>query len=99
MIAGLAKDSRSRLKIPLSLYAFGLTLFLFSGLGTLANEAWPPTPALLAVAGCLLFYLSDIILARNRFVRPLQNARLKNRAGYHLGQIALIAAFLSGPVA
>jgi len=40
--------------------------------------------------GAFLFYISDLILAWNRFVAPIQNGRLLNIVAYHLGQIALI---------
>ena len=47
-------------------------------------------PAMLVSMGAFLFYISDIILAWNRFVTPIRNGRVINIAIYHLGQIALI---------
>jgi hypothetical protein len=45
----------------------------------------------LAAFGAFLFFLSDIILAWNKFVAPINNGRIINIGLYHLGQIALIA--------
>ncbi len=96
VLGSLESSGMSQLKIPVTLYAAALTLFLYATLGTLANEGWMPIPAVLAAAGGLLFYLSDNILAWNRFVRPIHKPGLKNRVPYHLGQIALIAGLLQG---
>jgi hypothetical protein len=46
---------------------------------------------LLVSLGAFLFYISDIILAWNKFVAPIQHGRIYNIAAYHLGQILLIA--------
>jgi len=49
----------------------------------------------LASLGALLFLVSDGILAWNRFVYPLRNARLAVIVTYHLGQFALVTALRS----
>jgi hypothetical protein len=38
-----------------------------------------------------LFYISDIVLAWNRFVSPIKNSRMLNIGFYHLGQITIVA--------
>jgi len=45
--------------------------------------------------GAFLFYISDIILAWNKFVAPIQYGRIYNIAAYHLGQIMLIAGVIA----
>jgi hypothetical protein len=45
--------------------------------------------------GAFLFYLSDVILAWNKFVSPIKNGRIINIGLYHLGQIGLIAGVIS----
>jgi hypothetical protein len=57
---------------------------------TLSNPAWVITHALLACLGALLFYLSDAVLAWNRFVSPVGRGHLIVMVMYHLGQIALV---------
>ena len=54
-------------------------------------DEWKILPSLLVVIGAFLFYISDVILAMNKFVAPIKNGRLMNMIAYHLGQIALIA--------
>jgi uncharacterized membrane protein YhhN len=61
---------------------------------TLLSDRWIPIDALTICAGAALFFLSDAILAWNKFVSPIRYGRLMNMASYHLGQllIALAAA-------
>ena len=46
----------------------------------------------LALAGALLFYLSDGLIAWGRFVRPLPWAPLPIIVSYHLAQAALVVS-------
>lgn len=43
-----------------------------------------------ALAGALLFFYSDAILAWNRFVSPIRYGRVVNLVPYHLGQALLV---------
>jgi hypothetical protein len=63
---------------------------LLSALLTLFRPDWASTPAYLVSLGAFLFYLSDIILAWNKFVAPIKNSRILNIGLYHLGQIAIV---------
>jgi len=92
--AGPQASLRPEMRIPVLLYTIAMSGTVFSGLATLANEAWPPVPALLAAGGVVSLVIADIVLAWDRFVRPLPGSVLKHRAAYHLGQIALIGAAL-----
>lgn len=89
--AGLAASGHMRLHFPVLLYSTVISLMLISALFTLVRPEWPAFAALLVSAGAFLFFLSDTLLAWNRFVTPLPNARLKVRIPYHLGQITLVA--------
>jgi len=53
------------------------------------------TRSLVAVAGALLFFYSDAILAWNRFVRPIRYGRVVNLVPYHLGQAVLVLSLLA----
>jgi uncharacterized membrane protein YhhN len=53
------------------------------------------TGSLVALAGALLFFYSDAILAWNRFVRPLPFGRVVNIVPYHVGQALLVASLVS----
>ncbi|HKC18443.1 MAG TPA: lysoplasmalogenase [Candidatus Dormibacteraeota bacterium] len=48
------------------------------------------TGSLVALAGALLFFYSDAILAWNRFVTPLPFGRIVNIAPYHVGEALLV---------
>ena len=53
------------------------------------------TGSLVALAGALLFFFSDAVLAWNRFVKPLPGGRLANIVPYHAGQALLVLSLLS----
>ena len=53
------------------------------------------TRSLVALAGALLFFYSDAILAWNRFVRPIRYGRVVNLVPYHLGQALLVLSLVS----
>jgi uncharacterized membrane protein YhhN len=53
------------------------------------------TGSLVALAGALLFFYSDAILAWNRFVNPLPFGRVVNIVPYHVGQALLVASLVS----
>jgi len=53
------------------------------------------TGSLVALAGALLFFYSDAILAWNRFVKPLPFGRVVNIVPYHAGQALLVVSLLS----
>lgn len=80
--------------LPMALYSLVLSLMLASALSLAYNPAWRRLPALLCAAGAALFYLSDVILSRNRFAQPIPRARFWTRLPYHSGQILLTAGAL-----
>jgi uncharacterized membrane protein YhhN len=53
------------------------------------------TGSLVALAGALLFFYSDAILAWNRFVKPLPFGRVVNIVPYHVGQALLVVSLVS----
>jgi uncharacterized membrane protein YhhN len=97
--AGLQARGQDQLKLPVLAYTIVISVMLISALFTMLRGSWPAAQALLVSAGAALFFLSDAILAWNRFVAPLPRGRVWNMMSYHLGQmtIALGAAlyFLS----
>ncbi len=88
--AGLASKGLQRLAGPVLLYGMVITLMLLSAWLTLLRQDWSASASLLASTGAVLFFFSDVILAWNKFVNPLQHGRLINIIAYHLGQIALM---------
>ncbi len=92
---GVLERQQTNLVVPIYIYGLVLTLMLLSALMTLFRRDWSAAASLSVSFGALFFYLSDLILAWNRFVQPLRNGRLWNMILYHLGQVLLtLGAFL-----
>ena len=68
------------------LYVTAISLMVLAAVGT-------RQPILLV--GALLFYLSDAILAWNRFVRPLPGANLGVMSAYFAGQYLIAVSVLA----
>jgi uncharacterized membrane protein YhhN len=88
--SGLRASDQPGLILPILAYTVVLSLMTLSALLTLLRNEWQPGPALLVSAGALLFFLSDTILALNKFVAPIKYGRVANMATYHLGQILIV---------
>lgn len=91
ILASVLAKGQDRLRMPIAVYGIVISLMLLSAMLKQFDAAWEAGAALLVSLGAFLFYLSDIILAWNKFISPIQNGRIYNIAAYHLGQIALIA--------
>lgn len=94
IIAGVHAKGQSRLALPILLYGGALSLMLLSALLTLSNTAWGPGASVLVALGAALFFLSDNLLAWDRFVAPIHRGRFKNIIPYELGQILIIAGVI-----
>jgi uncharacterized membrane protein YhhN len=81
ILVPLRRSARGRLLAPVALY-----LLAISAMVALAAASGHP----LALAGALLFYVSDGLIAWNRFVRPLSWSPLPTIATYHLAQGLLV---------
>lgn len=92
---GLATSGNRKLHVPVLIYSTVISLMLLSALLSLARQEWGPIPALMVSFGAMLFFLSDGILAWNKFVRPLRYGKLVTIITYHLGQV-LIATGAAG---
>jgi uncharacterized membrane protein YhhN len=86
---GLEHGGNHKLKMPVLVYTLVISVMLISAIFTLLRGGWKPFHSLAATAGAALFYLSDAILAWDRFVCPLPNGRVKNMITYHSGQFLL----------
>lgn len=76
-------------------YGAVISLMLLSAMIKMTDFAWSVDAAALVSVGAFLFYVSDIILAWNKFVSPIQYGRIYNIGAYHLGQITLIAGVVA----
>ncbi len=94
ILTTVLEKGQGRLRLPILVYGVVISLMLLSAVIKLNDLTWHAGAALLVAGGAFLFYLSDIILAWNKFVAPIQNGRIYNIALYHLGQIMLIAGVI-----
>ena len=94
--AGLRRKPGSQnLVIPVLVYGFILSLMMLSAVAILFRTEWTNVwTAILMAAGGILFFISDNILARDRFVHPIRNGQLQVMVTYHLAQMALITGAL-----
>lgn len=90
----VARTKGRWLRFPIHLYQIIISLMLLTALQTLWRADWPGSSAWLASAGALLFFVSDTILAYNRFVALIRGGKLLVIITYHLGQAALICGVL-----
>lgn len=79
-----------RLRYLAAAYCVILTIMMVAAISTTGNPAWQLGYAVLVAIGGMLFFLSDTMLAYDRFVKPIANGRLWVRITYHLGQILMI---------
>ncbi|NOT04460.1 MAG: lysoplasmalogenase [Anaerolineales bacterium] len=95
ILDALASKGQARMRMPIIVYSTVISIMLLSAMIKLMDITWDANAALLVSGGAFLFYISDIILAWNKFVAPIQHGRIYNIAAYHLGQIMLIAGVIA----
>jgi len=92
--AALSVSGKTKLRLPLLLYCVVLSAMLFSALQCLVRPAWSRPAALLVAAGAALFFISDTLLAWNKFIRPLWLGHTLVHIAYHLGQLGITAGVI-----
>lgn len=95
IIGAMGAKGQNALSGPVIVYGLVISLMLYAGMSTIYDPAWKTNAALSVSLGALSFYISDLILAWNKFVAPVKNASILNITAYHLGQIGLIAGVIS----
>jgi uncharacterized membrane protein YhhN len=91
ILAGVLEKGLRQMVVPVVAYGTVITLMLLSAILTIYRVDWKTSASGLVSLGAILFYFSDIILAWNKFVKPIRYGRVVNMTTYHLGQIALVA--------
>ena len=91
----LIKANLGAMKIPVILYIVIISIMLSRAIAILSSPSFEFTQSLMIFMGAFLFYISDIILAANRFWKPWRFSRV-NLAFYFAGQmlIALSASYI-----
>lgn len=90
LATGLEAKSQKKMRLPVLVYALVITVMVISALLCFTRQGWGSGPALQASLGALLFYVSDSMLAWDRFVAPISHGRLKVMMTYHLGQLGIL---------
>jgi len=82
------------MRVPVIAYIAVISLMVNRAISTFYGATFSATQALMISIGAVLFYLSDAVLAANRFWKPLKHERL-GLALYYGGQalIALAASY------
>ncbi|MGC9336429.1 MAG: lysoplasmalogenase [Anaerolineae bacterium] len=89
---GLRKRGEGSMLTPVAVYSLVLSGMLFSAWATLFRPQWTGLRQGLAIVGASLFFLSDAMLAWDRFVESFPRAHLLVHVTYHVGQMALTAS-------
>ena len=91
ILSSIVEKGQARMRGPVAIYGAAISLMLLSAMLKLTDPTWDAGASLLVALGAFLFFLSDIVLAWNKFVTPIQNGRMLNIGMYHIGQIMLAA--------
>ena len=83
------------LVMPVIVYGLVVSLMLYAAMSTIFDPAWGTGPAFYVSAGAFLFWISDLLLAWDKFVSPIKDRRVPSILAYHLGQIGLIGGVIS----
>jgi uncharacterized membrane protein YhhN len=82
----LIAKMNERLVLPVMIYVIVISIMVFSASTTLLKPEWSSQAGLMITIGATLFFISDALLAWNRFVKPLPQGRLISIVPYHLAQ-------------
>ncbi len=95
IVSAMQAKRQNKLVVPVVIYGIVISIMLYAAMSKMYIPAWKANAALFVGLGAFLFWISDLILAWNKFVSPINDGRLFNITTYHLGQIALIAGVIS----
>lgn len=80
VVQGATRTDR-RLTVPVAAYITAISVMVAAAIGTVIP---------FAIAGALLFYLSDACIGWSRFVGDFPQSRMAIITTYHLGQVGLV---------
>ena len=84
----LLKPNLGSMKIPVILYMLIISIMVNRAFAAFESPAFGNRQAWMIAMGALLFYLSDVMLAANKFWRPWRYSRL-SLALYYAGQVLI----------
>ena len=87
----LIRQNLGKLRLPVIAYMLVISIMVSRAVSTVPSPVFGREQALMVVSGAVLFYLSDVILAANRFWRTWRYNRI-SLAFYYGGQLLLALA-------
>lgn len=92
----LIRDGLGTMRIPVIVYIVIISVMVILAVSTFVGSAFATTQAWIVTVGAILFYISDVILAANRFWKSFKYHRI-SLAFYYAGQclIALVASYFA----
>jgi uncharacterized membrane protein YhhN len=94
IVGSMRTQGMDRLVYPVIVYGLVISLVLYAAMSTISDHNWDIGAAFLVSIGAFLFWLSDLMLAWNKFVSPLKTRPILIVAAYQIGQISLIAGVI-----
>jgi len=88
------QPSRYKLLPPVIFYAAIISIMLLSAWLTLARPSWDGSAVILVILGASLFFISDSLLAREKFIRPSKVGGLTVMVTYLLAQLLITSGVL-----
>lgn len=88
------KANLGNMKIPVIAYISIITIMIICAVSVFSLESLPLAGRTLVFGGALLFYVSDLFVARNKFIKAEYTNRLIGLPLYYLGQYLI--AFSTG---
>ncbi len=90
----LIRPNLGKMRMPVIIYIVVISVMVSRAASTFNSSVFTNSQALIIMAGAVLFYLSDVILAANRFWKPWKYNRI-SLGFYYSGQllIALAASY------
>ena len=92
---GLKQKGEINMQAPVMVYASIISVMWLMAISTLFRPIWQPIAAIMVSLGAGLFFVSDSILAFNRFVRPTRHGNLLVMVSYLLAQILITSGVLT----
>jgi len=92
----LIRPNLGKMRVPVIAYMIVISLMVSRAASTFASPKFDSEQAWMIIVGAVLFYLSDVILAANRFWKPWRYRRV-GLISYYIGQflIALAASYFA----
>ncbi len=92
----LIQGNLGKLRLPVIAYMLVISVMVSRAVSTLVSPLFRPGQGAMVASGAILFYISDVILAANRFWRPLRYNRI-SLAFYYAGQLLIALAASTFP--